>query len=82
MKLRSLTLALAAATMAGALSTAALAIPIVADGMGGYYTDDGHYYEGIGGYYTPDGIEVISDGCDSDYIEDVPVDTNDANYNF
>ena len=35
MKLHSLTLALAAAMTAGALCSTALAIPIVADGMGG-----------------------------------------------
>ena len=42
MKLRRLTLALAAALAASALSTAICAAPALPDGMGGYYNDDGH----------------------------------------
>ena len=57
MKLRRLTLALAAALAAGTLSTAACAAPALPDGMGGYYNPQGNrdMSDGAGGYYTDDG---------------------------
>lgn len=81
MKLRPLALALVAAMAAGALSTAALAAPTMSDGMGGYYTDDGHYSsDGMGGYYAPDGSRMMSDGGGGYYTDDGHVNANDANY--
>ena len=81
MKLRRLTLALTAALAAGALSTATFAAPALPDGMGGYYSDDGHYSsDGMGGYYTPDGDRMMSDGGGGYYTKDGHVNANDANY--
>lgn len=82
MKLRPLALAIVAAMAAGALSTAAaLAAPTMSDGMGGYYTDDGHYSsDGMGGYYAPDGSRMMSDGGGGYYTDDGHVNANDANY--
>lgn len=83
MNLHPLTLALAATLAAGTLSTATLAAPALPDGMGGYYTDDGHYsYDGMGGYYTPDGDRMMSDGSGGYYTKDGHINSNDYDYDF
>ena len=83
MKLRPLTLALAAVLAAGALSTATFAAPALPDGMGGYYSDDGHYSsDGMGGYFTPDGDRMMSDGSGGYYTDDGHVNSNDYDYDF
>lgn len=83
MKLRRLTLALAAALAASALSTAICAAPALPDGMGGYYNDDGHYAsDGMGGYFTPDGDRMMSDGGGGYYTKDGHINSNDYDYDF
>lgn len=62
---------LLAAMAAGTLSSSASAELALPDGMGGYYTDEGHYSsDGMGGYYNPQGNRDMSDGAGGYYTDD------------
>jgi tetratricopeptide (TPR) repeat protein len=53
------------------LSTIPKTTHIRADGMGGYYADEGHYRsDGMGGWYTPGGNHQRSDGMGGWYKEE------------